>query len=85
MQVEGLEPSRSYPRQILSLLRLPFRHTCVHMNEDILSYTAVRFNAVIEYYILQKPQYLGIIEKVGFCAQNPKRLIFQLFRVFKCR
>ena len=28
MQVEGLEPSRGYPRQILSLLRLPFRHTC---------------------------------------------------------
>ena len=24
---EGLEPSRSYPRQILSLLRLPLRHS----------------------------------------------------------
>ena len=23
-----LEPTRSYPRQILSLLRLPFRHSC---------------------------------------------------------
>ena len=27
MRVEGLEPSRSHPRQILSLMRLPFRHT----------------------------------------------------------
>ena len=26
MRMEGLEPSRGYPRQILSLVRLPFRH-----------------------------------------------------------
>ena len=24
--MEGLEPSRGHPRQILSLMRLPFRH-----------------------------------------------------------
>ena len=29
MQVAGLEPARCHHRQILSLLRLPFRHTCV--------------------------------------------------------
>ncbi len=28
MQVVGLEPTCSCLRQILSLLRLPFRHTC---------------------------------------------------------
>ena len=28
MQVVGLEPTQGYPRQILSLMRLPFRHTC---------------------------------------------------------
>lgn len=27
MPVAGLEPARGCPRQILSLLRLPFRHT----------------------------------------------------------
>ena len=26
MQEMGLEPTRSHPRQILSLMRLPFRH-----------------------------------------------------------
>ena len=26
MRMEGLEPSRGHPRQILSLVRLPFRH-----------------------------------------------------------
>ena len=29
MQVVGLEPTRCCHRQILSLMRLPFRHTCV--------------------------------------------------------
>ena len=28
MQEMGLEPTRSHPRQILSLMRLPFRHSC---------------------------------------------------------
>ncbi len=28
LQVVGLEPTCGCPRQILSLLRLPFRHTC---------------------------------------------------------
>ena len=28
MQVVGLEPTQGCPRQILSLMRLPFRHTC---------------------------------------------------------
>lgn len=27
MPVAGLEPARGCPRQILSLMRLPFRHT----------------------------------------------------------
>ena len=30
MQVVGLEPTRSCPRKILSLVRLPFRHTCLY-------------------------------------------------------
>ena len=29
MQVVGLEPTRGCPRKILSLVRLPFRHTCL--------------------------------------------------------
>ena len=29
MPVAGLEPARGCPRQILSLMRLPFRHTGV--------------------------------------------------------
>ena len=37
MQVEGLEPSRGCPRQILSLMRLPFRHTCILNNVQLLS------------------------------------------------
>ena len=28
MQEMGLEPTRGRPRQILSLMRLPFRHSC---------------------------------------------------------
>ena len=28
VQEMGLEPTRSHPRQILSLMRLPFRHSC---------------------------------------------------------
>lgn len=43
MPVAGLEPARGCPRQILSLLRLPFRHTgnfkvCVVTTRNILSY-----------------------------------------------
>ena len=33
MPVAGLEPARGCPRQILSLLRLPFRHTGVCRND----------------------------------------------------
>ena len=33
MLVAGLEPARGCPRQILSLLRLPFRHTGVCRND----------------------------------------------------
>ena len=29
MQEMGLEPTQGCPRQILSLMRLPFRHSCV--------------------------------------------------------
>lgn len=29
MPAAGLEPARGCPRQILSLMRLPFRHSCV--------------------------------------------------------
>ena len=36
MQEMGLEPTRSHPRQILSLMRLPFRHSCA-FNSHILT------------------------------------------------
>ena len=41
MLVAGLEPARSCPRQILSLMRLPFRHTSISNNRDI-SYHNIR-------------------------------------------
>lgn len=31
MQEMGLEPTRGRPRQILSLMRLPFRHSCANV------------------------------------------------------
>ena len=38
MQEMGLEPTRGRPRQILSLMRLPFRHSCSFVsNTSILS------------------------------------------------
>ena len=33
MRMEGLEPSRGHPRQILSLMRLPFRHIRVCVSQ----------------------------------------------------
>ena len=35
MQEMGLEPTRSHLRQILSLMRLPFRHSCSTTNDII--------------------------------------------------
>ena len=42
VQEMGLEPTRSHPRQILSLMRLPFRHSCAS-NSDILSQVSSKF------------------------------------------
>ena len=47
MRMEGLEPSRGHPRQILSLMRLPFRHIrrSVILNTSIsLTYEEVYVN-----------------------------------------
>ena len=38
MPVAGLEPARGCPRQILSLMRLPFRHTGIHSNCELNHY-----------------------------------------------
>ena len=45
MQEMGLEPTRSHPRQILSLMRLPFRHSCAS-NSDILSQVSSKFKCL---------------------------------------
>ena len=45
MQEMGLEPTRSHPRQILSLMRLPFRHSCAS-NSDILSQVPSKFKCL---------------------------------------
>ena len=37
MQEMGLEPTRGRPRQILSLMRLPFRHSCTLLTTSCLS------------------------------------------------
>ena len=34
MQEMGLEPTHCCQRQILSLMRLPFRHSCICMSEQ---------------------------------------------------
>ena len=45
VQEMGLEPTRSHPRQILSLMRLPFRHSCAS-NSDILSQVSSKFKCL---------------------------------------
>ncbi len=63
----GLEPTHSHLRQILSLMRLPFRHSCA-FNSDILAQTPEKCkqniashnfvkNFTITYCTLQKPCY----------------------------
>ena len=54
MRMEGLEPSRGHPRQILSLMRLPFRHIrkSVILNTHIsLTYEEVYVNHFFEKYV----------------------------------
>ncbi len=48
MLVAGLEPARGCPRQILSLLRLPFRHTS---NGRILPQTYLNFNCFLSFFL----------------------------------
>ena len=36
MQEMGLEPTQGRPRQILSLMRLPFRHSCVSVSNRFI-------------------------------------------------
>ena len=50
MQEMGLEPTRGRPRQILSLMRLPFRHSCVSLKDNL-------------YYHIYKFMASGFLEK----------------------
>ena len=56
MQVVGLEPTRGCPRKILSLVRLPFRHTCLpkkHFHFFLLSCCLNKIYITICYYKIQ--------------------------------
>lgn len=71
MPAAGLEPARSYPRQILSLMRLPFRHAGVLQylcNGTILSFP-LRFG---------KHFFNGIFtrQKDMFLSAGASRLVF---------
>lgn len=43
MRMAGLEPARSHPRQILSLMRLPFRHIRKVILDDESYYSTKEF------------------------------------------
>ena len=51
MQEMGLEPTRGRPRQILSLMRLPFRHSCKSLfsftDRDLCYHIPVRFASLL--------------------------------------
>ena len=73
VQEMGLEPTRSHPRQILSLMRLPFRHSCAS-NSDILSQVSSKF----KYLFPAKHYFLAIFQQSvysRFCrSQSNQRL-----------
>ena len=52
MQVVGLEPTRGCPRKILSLVRLPFRHTCLPKKHFLLLFIKLLSQHNVYYHML---------------------------------
>ena len=50
LRIVGLEPTRSHPRKILSLVRLPFRHIRIFItqgNKDMIMYFEMNVKKIL--------------------------------------
>lgn len=56
----GLEPARSHPRQILSLMRLPFRHIRFSYDKKYSSIPVTEFQVFFENFFTIVPELLPL-------------------------